>query len=90
MPKGLGVRLPSPTPYKYMKKILNIYEWHPWFAWYPIYTLDDIKAISSWKPVWLRRVWRKRIDTDFDSSDWIYNNRLSVKQILKLIHQIRF
>lgn len=47
-------------PVNFGKPRKDPYEWHIWFAWYPV------KAGSTW--VWLEKVRRKRYSTW--ASDW--------------------
>lgn len=49
-------------------RFINIWEWHPWYAWYPVRavigdwpTHGQIK-LKGWKDVKFRWVWRENIE----------------------------
>lgn len=42
------------------------WEWHTWFAWYPVY----LPASGQW--VWLENVARRRVQGPFDGPTYTY------------------
>lgn len=56
---------------------MNTYDWHPWFAWYPVdvdvYEVRDIRRGKTRYKVWLRWVERKIVGAvapDGDLTDY--------------------
>ena len=52
-------------------KIKNKYNWHDWFAWYPIKLTDQSDNVYG-EIIWLEKVERRMECDDFESNWWVY------------------
>jgi hypothetical protein len=64
-----------PTAYENVARKIEKGPWEPWFAWYPI-------KIRGGK-VWLRKVYRRCINTYVDHDDWKHYEYGTIFDIIK-------
>lgn len=69
--KKMGANLTLRT-----RGMIDITEWHPWFAWYPVkpfficgHGRQGMKMTES-RPIWLRRCWRRRVITMYEHYEY--------------------
>ncbi len=59
-----------------MPRKRTVSSWKPWFAWRPVKTVGDQK-------VWLRAIYRRKINTYVDMDDWSHYEYATLFDVLK-------